>query len=393
MILPYRRKCFLLINRAMKVAMVLLITGQALSAAAPGLPLRGGLWATQRVPENGSEMSEFESMVRDNSLLSGVYVHIGWKELEKESGKLDFGSLDKAVDVLRRAKRKYALGVKPGAETPSFVFQQGAQALQTHVNNPHRATYGETVAIPVPWDEVYQRQFSRVIEEVGKHYADDPLCVGVVLTCANFMSAEMHLPKTPEDRAKWQSMGDYQGRLVEVYKKYTDEWARAFPRQQICLHVSQVLDLPVSFFEKIIDYGLGKYPDRFTIQTDQLTGRGEDSGMMSYDLVQKYNKNAHHGFQSLAGFSHGGERMGSVEMAALNVVHAGGEYWEIWHGDALDRKTTSSVANAWEEAKKLGYDEYKQKLIAEGRYQDQGGGGHRGKGGGRRRNAVQLPET
>jgi hypothetical protein len=228
---------------------------------------------------------------------------------------------------------------------------------------------------------------------VGKHYADDPLCVGVILTCANFMSAEMHLPKTPEDRAKWQSMGDYQGRLVEVYKKYTDEWARAFPRQQICLHVSQVLDLPVSFFEKIIDYGLGKYPDRFTIQTDQLTGRGEDSGMMSYDLVQKYNKNAHHGFQSLAGFSHGGERMGSVEMAALNVVHAGGEYWEIWHGDALDRKTTSSVANAWEEAKKLGYDEYKQKLIAEGRYQDQGGGGHRGKGGGRRRNAVQLPET
>ncbi len=379
--------------KRLAIALLTSAIGQIVSAAAPGPPLRTGLWATQRVPENASEMSELESMVRENSLLSGVYIHIGWKELEKESGKLDFGSLDKAIDVLRRAKLKYTLGVKPGADTPAFIFQHGAQSLQTRVNNPHRATFGENVAIPVPWDAVYQREFSHVIDEVGKRYADDQLCVGIVLTCANFMSAEMHLPKTPEDRAKWQSMGDYQAKLLEVYKKYTDEWARAFPKQQVCLHVSQVLDLPESYFEKIIDYGLSKYPDRFTIQTDQLTGRGEDTGMMSYDLVLKYSKSAHHGFQSVAGFSHGGERMGSMEMAALNIVHADGEYWEIWHGDALSPQITSAIATAWEEAKKLGYEEYKKKVISENRYQEQSGGGHRGKGRGGRHNSVPAPES
>jgi hypothetical protein len=212
-----------------------------------------------------------------------------------------------------------------------------------------------------------------LIEEAGKHYAQDPLCIGVVLMCANFMSAEMHLPKRPEDRAKWKALGDYGDKLLGVYKKYADEWARAFPKQQLCLHISQVLDLPPSFFEQIIDYGLAKYPERFTIQTDQLTGRREGTGMLTYDLVQKYRDRAHHGFQSVAGFSGPSGRMGSVEMAALNVVHTGAEYWELWHNDGINVQTSAAVASAWEEAKKLGYDEYKKKLIAESRYQEQRG--------------------
>ena len=60
--------------------------------------------------------------------------------------------------------------------------------------------------------------------------------------------------------------------------------------------------------------------------------------------------------------------MGSVEMAALNVVHAGGEYWELWHGDGINPATTAAVAQAWQQARQLGYEGYKKKLIAEGKY-------------------------
>ena len=69
------------------------------------------------------------------------------------------------------------------------------------------------------------------------------------------------LTKTRQDLAKWQALGDYEAKLLEVYKKYTDEWAKAFPRQEISLHLSKVLDLPPSFCERIIDYGLSKYPN------------------------------------------------------------------------------------------------------------------------------------
>lgn len=99
-----------------------------------------------------------------------------------------------------------------------------------------------------------------------------------------------------------EELGDYGAKLLEVYQRFAGEWGKAFPRQEISLHLSTVLDLPPTFCERVIDYGLSKYPARFAIQNCQLTGRKEDTGMLSYNLVQKYRDRAHHGFQSVAGF-------------------------------------------------------------------------------------------
>jgi hypothetical protein len=359
---------FRYIRRAFLCLVLVAISDYASLPAESGSPLRTGLWVIQRVPENTGEMTEFESMVRTNPHLSGVCLGIAWKELEKESRHLDFSAIDKSVAVLRHIGMKYELGVNAGVDTPPLVYQEGAQSFETRATNPHRSNFGQVVVLPVPWDSIYQSHFSHMIQQVGEHYAADPLCVSVVLTCANFMGGEMHLPNSPEARAKWNAMGDYRAKLLEVYTKYTDEWAKAFPKQAISLHLSQVLDLPSPFFERIIDYGLSKYPERFTIQNCQLTGRKEDTGLQSYNLIQKYRDRAHHGFQSAAGFSHSGERMGSMQMAVLNVVHAKGEYWELWHGDGLNIEISAAVDKAWQEAKRLGYDAYKQKLIAEGSY-------------------------
>jgi Beta-galactosidase len=366
------------------------VSGQFSLFAAAGLPLRTGLWAMQPI-ESGRNVSAFGAKVRANSYLSGVCLHIGWKDIEKEPGQLDFSAIDKYVAALRRIGMKYELGIKPGVDTPAFLYQQGAQSFETQVQNPHRPNFGAAVTIPVPWDPKYQQSFSRLVTQLGERYGSDPLCVSVVLTCANFMSKEMLLPKTPADLAKWKQMGDYGAKLLDVYKKYTDEWAKAFPRQQISLHLTKVLDLPPTFAERVVEYGLSKYPERFTIQNCALTGRKEDTGKESYDIVQKYRDRAHHGFQSVAGFAHSGDRMGSMEMAALNVVHADGEYWELWQGDGMNPQICGAIDKAWREAKQLGYDGYKKKLIGNGSYRQQSydtytprGGRHRGRG---RRNA------
>jgi hypothetical protein len=379
--------------RPLLCGLALAIAGSIPLFAEREAPIRTGLWVMERLPEDAGALDAFASSIRANHQLTGVCLHVAWKEVEKEPGKPDFSAIDKTVTVLRGIGMKYQLCFKPGASTPPFVYAEGAQSFETRVTNPNRANVGEAIVIPVPWDPVYQQNFSRVIAQLGERYAGDPLCVSVVLTCANLLSAEMHLPKRGGDLAKWKALGNYEERLLEVYKKYTDEWAKAFPRQEISLHLSKVLDLPPQFCEHVIDYGLSKYPARFTIQNCQLTGRREDTGMMTYDLVQKYRDRAHHGFQSLASLAHGGERMGSIELAVLNVVHAQGEYWELWHGDGLSLETSAAVARAWEEGRRLGYDAYKQKLIAEGRYQEQSGDRHRGKGRRGQRNAELTPEA
>jgi hypothetical protein len=372
------------------------VSGQFSLFAAAGPPLRTGLWVFRPI-ESGRDVSAFEAKVRGNSYLSGVCLHIGWKDIEKEPGRLDFSAIDKYVAALRHIGVKYELGIKAGVDTPPFIYQQGAQSFETHVNNPYRPNFGAAVAIPVPWDPKYQQGFSRLIAQLGERYGSDPLCVSVVLTCANFISDEMHLPKTPGDLAKWKQMGNYRAKLLDVYEKYTDEWGKAFPHQQISLHLSKVLDLPPTFTEHVIEYGLSKYPERFTIQNCILSGRSEDTGRESYDLVQKYSGRAHHGFQSLAGFAHSGDRMGSMEMAALNMVHADGEYWELWHGDGMNSQICGAVDKAWREAKQLGYNGYKKKLIGNGSYRQQSddtytprAGRPRARG---RRNARLTPEA
>ncbi len=368
------------ILRTFLCVLFLAVLGRVSVLAVSGPPIRTGLWFTQKIPENEGDLSSFAKAVSTNSYLTGVCLNIGWGRVEQESGKLDFSAIDKTVEVLRRVGLKYQLNLKPGVDTPAYAFKEGAQSFETQVTNPDRPTFGQTVVIPVPWDPIYQRNFSRVIAQLGKRYAADPLCVSAVLTCANFNSSEMHLPKTPADRAKWKAMGDYQAKLLDVYKKYTDEWAKAFPKQAISLHVSQVLDLPSTFNEQVIDYGLSKYPDRLTIQNDTLTGREEDTGRINYDLVQKYQDRLHHGFQSDGAFSRGGERMGSMEMAALNVVHAKGEYWELWHDDGLSAEISAAVARTWKEARQLGYEAYKKKLVGEGHYRERADDHYRGKG-------------
>jgi len=49
--------------------------------------------------------------------------------------------------------------------------------------------------------------------------------------------------------------------------------------------------------------------------------------------------------------------------AVLNVVHAKGEYWELWHEDGLSVETSAAVDKAWREAKQLGYDAYKKNSL------------------------------
>jgi hypothetical protein len=39
-----------------------------------------------------------------------------------------------------------------------------------------------------------------------------------------------------------------------------------------------------------------------------------------------------------------------------NLVHAGGEYWELWHADGFDLATSSAAARIWQEAEELGYE-------------------------------------
>ena len=65
------------------------------------------------------------------------------------------------------------------------------------------------------------------------------------------------------------------------------------------------------------------------------------------------------------------ERIGTIEMAALSLVRAGGESWELWHGDGFSLEASGVVSRIWREAKSLGHEADKKKLISEENYRQQ----------------------
>jgi len=254
--------------------------------------------------------------------------------------------------------------------SPEYIYAAGAARFPTRVVNPNRPNYGEEGAIPVPWDPVYQERFSRLIRKLGERYASDPLLVTVTLTCANYMSSEMHLPKTPEDVQTWKKLGLTSDRLLAVYRKFTDEWAQAFPGRLVCLHMSPSTPFTDrsedEFAAEIARYAIERYPGRFALQRNTLMGRREMEARAS-DPMFKFKDQLLVGYQSLASFSNP-PRQGTIEMAALNFVHADARYWELWEGDGRDPEICRKVTAAIAEARKLGYEKYKQKLIAAGLY-------------------------
>jgi hypothetical protein len=329
-----------------------------------------GLYWNIPTPDSEDEARKDLAVLQSNPYLTGVYIGARWNELEPEQEKYDFSALDRGIAAVRAADKQYKLVIVPGASTPAYVYADGAARFPTKVVNPHREGYGHGTAIPIPWDPVYQKHFSRLIRKLGERYASDPHLVSVTLTCANFMSSEMHLPKTGQDVETWKTFGLTGAKLLSVYNQYTDEWAAAFPGQYLCLHMSPSTSLPDLSADElaaaISAYAIERHPGKFALQRNTLMGRREMDARPG-DPMFKYKDRLLVGYQSVSAFLHP-ERQGTIEMSALNFVHADAHYWELWHGDGRDTETCKKVAAAIEEARKLGYEKYKQKLIAAGLY-------------------------
>jgi hypothetical protein len=363
----------LLSAAALAAAMMMLATTCSGSHGAELFgPMKGLFWMVGSTDREGKDaiLRSMDQVLSRNEHLSGVFLGVHWKDIEPQPGKYDWEFLDAQIARARKYKKMYKLSIFPGTSTPAWVYEQGCEAFSTVVTNPHRPNVGEEVKIPVPWDEVYQKCYLRLLGKLAERYGNDKHFVAVALGGANFMSDEMHLPKRKEDVQKWGRYGDYRSKLVAVYKKLIDSYAATFPHQQVCLHVSMPIQGMENEVSAIVAYGAQKHPEQFTLQSCQLNGRSENNEVFSYRIIMQNRDRVRHGFQNVAGWRYSGERQGSMEMTVLNLVHADSEYWELWRGDGASRETCAKLQQLWDTAKKLGYDGYKRELQQQDKYRE-----------------------
>jgi acetyl esterase/lipase len=277
----------------------------------------------------------FKKNLQNNPYISGVYLGIRWNDFEPQDNKYKFDRLDRLIQAIRDAGKTYKLSLVPGVHTPKFVYQNGATKLSTKVSNKFRPNYGEEVNIPLPWNKKYQTYFFRAIDQLAKHYASDKQLIAVSMTIANFMSPELHLPRTNADIKQWQQHVDYQHKIAQAWRTSLDHFATLFPEQQLCVELAMPITGMDDKVEEMIEYGIKQYPQRFTIQSDQLNGKHDNMQIFSYRTILKYKNQLHNGFQNVAGWRYpkSCQRQGSMEQTIENYHRSGAEYVEIWFGD------------------------------------------------------------
>jgi small neutral amino acid transporter SnatA (MarC family) len=217
--------------------------------------------------------------VLSNPYTDGVIIRATWNSIETADGVYDWSNLTSQVDAAVAAGKHVSLRIVPGINTPSWVYNAGAQAFSF-------TSGGQTKKIPVPWDSVYLTKWEGFIQAFGQQFSGHAGLVEVSLTGVNTTSEETWLPNTHAEALRWQSIGYTRLEVENAWTSIAATWAQAFPQQQLGLSMvpggfptiddfgnlfsnPQGVDLQLT--NDLIQTGISAYGSQFVVQNDGLS--------------------------------------------------------------------------------------------------------------------------
>lgn len=161
----------------------------------------------------------------------GVYT---WRDPNSQIGKLIKGAQDRGLPI---GLRIVVDGRDQGMNTPQFVFDAGAESYVENSNFPTRVT-------PIPQDPIFQRFYTKFIEELAKDF-NDPVRTSFIDAYGLGKWGEAHnvVYENPNS-----SNGQNTERLKEeVFDWITGLYARTFDKVPLVINYHRVIGDPVSW--------------------------------------------------------------------------------------------------------------------------------------------------
>ena len=122
--------------------------------------------------------------MRDISALpfvDGFYLEIDWASVEPSRDNFDWAFLDRQIEAVATTGRKAMVAVRAGGlatRTPEWIFNSGVAYLSTRDYRPVPKC-GQSLKVPLPWDENYLSFFSKMITAMGARYASNPILAAI----------------------------------------------------------------------------------------------------------------------------------------------------------------------------------------------------------------------
>ncbi len=320
--------------KTMVVCVVVLSLAIMGATVVAGAPAESGsaadiyaLIAANQLPEAATLRSPY---------IVGISVRASWADMEPIEGRYRWGYFDRCIAQARRAGLLVMLQVVPDYRTPQWVYGAGAQRFEYIDTNPYHATYGQLLAIPVPWDAVFLDKWTRFVSAFGKHYNSNPAVSTIHCTSSNWSGGEMHLPKTPEDIQRWYQIGYTPEILLEAWQRVIDAYALSFPDHPFAVSVARAIDSD-QMTADLVNYGVAEYGPRFQVQGNWLSAFTNEEWYY-YRLVRDSSLRTQVGFQMLASATHYPGRQGDLGTALDKGLRAGASYFEVYEPDVLNQE-------------------------------------------------------
>lgn len=287
--------------------------------------------------------------------IKGVALSATWADLEPRSGEYDWSDLDARIDIVAKAGKKVGLRVLPGITTPEWVFGAGAARFEFVDRNPNHSerfykrghrqqTFGQKLAIPVPWDERFLTAWERFVTALGEHYKSAPLAM-IHVTGPTRHSAEMVLPHEDEDIRQWQAAGYTPDKLVGAWKRCVDVFARAFPNTALVLNLSPTIQKD-GVVKQVVDYAFERHGRRLFLQNNILLADNRSMRREDWDILKSFASKTTIGFQrqilrlrgrsDVAREDQPAVRRGNFSGMLEKGLEMGARYFEIGAAEARD---------------------------------------------------------
>ena len=224
-----------------------------------------------------------------NSNIDGVAERSWWNKVEPTQGVRDWSFIDEVVNTAKEKNKKISINIMAGINTPDWVYASGVPKFPVTFQ-------GQSLTLPLLWDQKYLDLWGSLIQEAGERYDGDS-SISYVHIAGLGATAETYFVKSANEVAAMNALGGI-NKWIEGAEKIIDIYASAFPTTPIIIALSP--PAPGADGDRamnaVVEYGVSHYPGHFGIANHGLNAKSS-TGYLANKLISDHSSDSPVGFQ------------------------------------------------------------------------------------------------
>lgn len=164
--------------------------------------------------------------------VEGALIRVRWAELQPSPGEFDFAAIERQLQPVRRAGKKWSLAVLSGPHTPPWLLGSSPERMEILFR-------GQRKSIVPFWSDHYHKHADGLAKALARRYGSDPKLVLVYVPQQTSNGIEGHF--NGNSPAALRAQGMTEERWFEASRRAIESYVRAFPGKALAFELHELL--------------------------------------------------------------------------------------------------------------------------------------------------------